>query len=293
MSDRNNEERFGAPAQPPPAAAPTPTTDTYPAQHAAPAAFQVPTELVDLPSGGKFYPQGHPLHEKATVEIKYMTAKEEDILTNVSLIKKGVVLDRLLHSVMLNNLNPEDLLIGDKNALLVAARVTGYGSDYDTRVTCPSCTVSSEYTFDLSNVTEPEDSMEFMMELHKAQLTNNGTFLITLPKTGIQVEVRPMNGHDEKKLVKWAEKKRKNKMDESPVTDQMKTYIVSVSGNDDRVYVNSFVDTMPAIDARSLRLAYSKLVPDINLNQQFDCPNCGQESRMEVQVNTDFFWPGR
>ena len=102
-----------------------------------------------------------------------------------------------------------------------------------------------------------------------------------------------MNGHDEKKLVKWAEKKRKNKMDESPVTDQMKTYIVSVNGNDDRIYVNSFVDTMPAIDARSLRLAYSKLVPDINLNQQFDCPNCGQESRMEVQVNTDFFWPGR
>ena len=291
MSDRNNEERFGTPGAPPEMG--FPSSNSPPAQHASPAAFQVPTELVDIPSAGKFYPQGHPLHEKTTVEIKYMTAKEEDILTNVSLIKKGIVLDRLLNSVMLNDLNPEDLLIGDKNALLVAARITGYGPDYNTRVTCPSCTVSTEYTFDLSDVMEPEDSMEFIMELHKAELTNNGTFLVTLPKTGIQVEVRPMNGHDEKRLVKWAEKKRKNKMDESPVTDQMKTYITSVNGIDDRVYINSFVDTMPAIDARSLRLAYSKLVPDINLNQQFDCSECGQESRMEVQVNTDFFWPGR
>ena len=291
MSDRNNEERFGTPGAPPEMG--FPSSNSPPVQHASPAAFQVPTELVDIPSAGKFYPQGHPLHEKTTVEIKYMTAKEEDILTNVSLIKKGIVLDRLLKSVMLNDLNPEDLLIGDKNALLIAARITGYGPDYNTRVTCPSCTVSTEYTFDLSEVMEPEDSMEFIMELHKAELTNNGTFLVTLPKTGIQVEVRPMNGHDEKRLVKWAEKKRKNKMDESPVTDQMKTYITSVNGIDDRVYINSFVDTMPAIDARSLRLAYSKLVPDINLNQQFDCSECGQESRMEVQVNTDFFWPGR
>ena len=99
-----------------------------------------PTEFVDLPSEGLRYPQGHPLHNQTSVEIRHMTAKEEDILTSESLIRKGIVLDRLIDSVLVNkSIKAESLLIGDKNAILIAARVTGYGEDYDVSINCPNC----------------------------------------------------------------------------------------------------------------------------------------------------------
>ncbi len=91
--------------------------------------FKFPTEIVELPSKGLLYPEGHPL-SSGTVEMKYMTAKEEDILTNMSYIKQGVVIDKLLQSLLVTSFPYDDLLIGDKNAIMVAARVLGYGKDY-------------------------------------------------------------------------------------------------------------------------------------------------------------------
>ena len=139
---RNNEERFGAhgdAGSDPVAAMPNPLD------------FVSPTEHVELPSRGRGYPQGHPLHNQETIEIKYMTAKEEDILSSQSLIRKGLAIDRMLQSVLINkDVQVKDLLIGDKNALTVAARVTGYGADYVTTVTCPACSTEQEFDFDLT-----------------------------------------------------------------------------------------------------------------------------------------------
>ena len=112
--------------------------------------WSVPTEFVELPSQGIFYPAGHPLQNQKTVEIRYMTAKEEDILTSRSLLKEGVALDRMLQNLLVSkNININTLLVGDKNALLVAARRTGYGADYETNVTCPSCGNTDEHSFDI------------------------------------------------------------------------------------------------------------------------------------------------
>jgi hypothetical protein len=105
-----------------------------------PLSFSIPTEFVDLPSGGKFYGPDHPCHGRDSVEMRFMTAKEEDILTSRTLIKKGIVIDRLLQSMVVEkHLNIDDLLIGDKNALVIAARISGFGEEYDTRVSCASC----------------------------------------------------------------------------------------------------------------------------------------------------------
>ena len=149
MSRRNNLERLGAP-QPD---APTPPTS----QASDLFAFINPTEFVDLPSKGLFYPEGHPLHNQAVIEIKHMTAKEEDILTSEALLRNELAIDRLLESVIVDkSIKVGDLLLGDKNAVLIATRITGFGSFYDVTANCPSCSKSSEYTFDLNDL-KPQD----------------------------------------------------------------------------------------------------------------------------------------
>jgi hypothetical protein len=114
--------------------------------------FVVPTEFVELPSQGKFYPEGHPLRGARYIEIKQMTAKEEDILTSRTLLKKGVALDRVISNLIVDKrIDPDSLLVGDRNAIIIATRVSGYGNEYTTKVTCPNCATVQEYNFDLND----------------------------------------------------------------------------------------------------------------------------------------------
>ena len=116
--------------------------------------FVAPTEFVVLPSGGKYYPEGHPLHGEDTVEIRMMTTKQEDILTSRALLKKGVAIDRFIQSILVTKgVTPDSMLVGDKNAILVAARISGYGSEYITQVQCPVCQERSKFEFDLEEYT--------------------------------------------------------------------------------------------------------------------------------------------
>jgi predicted RNA-binding Zn-ribbon protein involved in translation (DUF1610 family) len=286
MSTRNNEDRFGSFESDAAPAASTTQTQTNPLE------FATPTDMVELPSKGKFYPEGHVLHNAESVELRYMTAKDEDILVNRSLIKKGVVLDRLLQSVLVNKkINIEDLLIGDKNAMLVSARITGYGSDYATRVPCPSCGTVSDHVFDLEEALEASNASQG--DTTFAEQTERGTFLITLPKTGVSVEVRPLTGKDEKAILKTNTMRQKNKMPELGLTDQMKMYIVSVNGEEDGAVISNLVDNMPAIDSRHLRTSYSEAIPSVDLAQHFECPECSYEQEMEVPFTSEFFWPKR
>jgi hypothetical protein len=287
MTVRNNEERTGARFKPDP----PPTPDT-PTQTNEPAGlrFVVPTEAVELPSRGDFYPEGHPLHNQDTLEIRHMTAKEEDILTSRTLLKKGTAIDKLLQSVIADKkVNVDDLLVGDKNALIVATRIAAYGADYATRVTCPACSESNDYSFDLddSKVIYPDsENSEFEFEQ-----TDNNTFKVTLPKTGFVVELRLLTGRDEKWLTKAMEQKRKNKMSETTLTDQIRLFTVSVNGVTDKLTLNEFVNTLPATDSRYLRNAYKTLTPNLDLRQEFSCPECGTDTTMEVPFTADFFWP--
>ena len=143
-----NKDRVGVGTPAPQAAAPVANVQNTPDQ---PFSFVVPTEFVELPSKGAFYPVGHPLHNQTTIEIKQMTAKEEDILTSRSLLKQGVAIDRVIQSVIIDrSIDVSSLLIGDKNALVIASRVSGYGNDYNTTVTCPNCETKQDYSFDLN-----------------------------------------------------------------------------------------------------------------------------------------------
>jgi hypothetical protein len=283
---RNNSERLGANIQDAGAAPPNVQQETE-----SSFSYVVPTEFVELPSKGKYYPPGHPLSGQQHVEVRHMTAKEEDILTSRTLLKQGVALDRVLSNIIVNKqINLDSMLIGDKNAMIVAARVSAYGSDYRTAVTCPSCSETSKYSFNLNESSifdgDPENPLG-------VQLTESGTFLLQLPTTGVTTEFRLLTGMDEKRLVKGTEMDRKSRTGEKNVTRQLKQFVVSVNGSNNPADVNSFIDNMPSMDARQLRLAYRLTAPNIDLTQNFVCPSCDHEQEMEVPLTADFFWPDR
>lgn len=254
--------------------------------------FIVPTEFVDLPSKGLFYPEGHPLKGTDTIEIKQMTAKEEDMLTSRSLLKKGVALERVMQSLIVDKtLDPESILVGDRNAILVATRIAAYGNDYVTKVGCPSCGESQEYSFDLFNVNTIEaDSYEKIPE--EVTLTENGTFTTTLPRTELEIEFRLLSGNDENKQLKGIEMDRKARgQHEKNVTRLLSNIIISVNGNQTAQAINYVVENIPSIDARHLRTIYKAVNPNVDMIQHFECSECDHEQEMEVPLTADFFWP--
>ena len=251
--------------------------------------FARPTEWVSLPSEGKYYPEGHPWHNKTQVEIKYMTAREEDILASRSLLQKGVAIDRMLQSVLVDKVNMKSLLIGDKNALMVAARVTGYGAQYPVTYSCPNCRASAELEFDLTtfkNVVPDED----YMAKYNVRMNNNG-YYITLPKTKVTANVRFLNGTDEEKLEKLAQNKKKANLGESRMIDQFRLMIVDLNGETDRATISSFCENMPAGDSRVLRKSFVEVRPDLDTSFNFVCNECYHESEGDMPITANFFWP--
>jgi len=284
MSQRNNEERLGAKVD-----SPAPPPQQLNNSSNEPFSFVTPTEFVELPSRGVFYPPNHPLHNVESVEIRYMTAKDEDILTSRSLLKKGIAIDRLLDNLLVDkNVRSNNILIGDKNALIIAARSTGYGNGYETKVMCPVCYTNVEHSFDLDelNFIYPDNLEELGVEL-----TEDRTFLITLPKMEATVEVRLLTGADERTLSEKAERLKKLNMPESTMTDQFREFIVSVNGNSDRAIVNRLIDNMPAKDSRFLRNLYAKVTPNVDLERVVTCPSCAVENELVIPFSAAFFWP--
>jgi len=283
MSARNNQERTGAKPS-----VPSPVNNLNATQQQN-FSFPRPTEFVELPSQGLFYPEDHPLHGVDAVEIRFMTAKDEDTLSSQALIRKGVALDRLLQDIVIDKrINVDDLLVCDKNAIIIKARVTGYGEDYKTKVTCPSCSSSVDYTFNLSDldIITADDLSEAGYSL-----CSEGTFDAELPKSKVTVKLKLMTGRDEKFLIKASKKsKGKNSVDRT-LTNQLKAIIKSVEGRSERPIINDFVDMMPAIDSRHLRNYYSVRVPRIDMTREFVCQECGHDTDLEVPLSVDFFWP--
>ena len=255
--------------------------------------FVVPTEFVDLPSRGRFYPEGHPLKGQDTIEIKQMTAKEEDMLTSKSLLKKGVALERVISSVIVNKrINPTNLLVGDRNAIIIASRVSAYGNLYDTSVQCPACGETQKYCFDLNDTPVSDSTIEESDII--ATDNGDGTFTTELPRTNLLVTFALLTGQAEKRLLDGIESDRKTRnQHERGVTRQLANLIVAVNGNSTAEAINYTVNNIPSTDSRHLRIAYKQASPDVDMTRHFECDSCGHEERMEVPLTADFFWPDR
>lgn len=264
----------------------------------SPLSFVTPIETVDLPSKGVFYPQGHSLCGKQTVEIKQMTAKEEDILTNKSFIKRGIVIDKLIESLLVDKtIQVSSLLIGDKNAIMVAARSAGYGPNYDVAVTCLDCGGKNQISVNLEEITirdlaKIDKTVEQNFSLKHERMLN-GNIVIKLPKSGWEVSCKLLNGEDEKKITALMEaKKRLNFADnEITISEQLRFIIDSISGITDPNVIKGAIDLMPAYDAKFLRTTYAKLIPNVAIEKHFTCVACSSEQDLEVPFTQEFFWP--
>ena len=240
--------------------------------------FKMPTEVVDLPSKGLLYPKTNPL-SSGTVEMKYMTAKEEDILTNQSFIQKGIVLDKLLQSLIVSDIDYSDLIIGDKNAIMIAARVLGYGKDYSFQYR------GQEVTVDLTTIQDkPFDE----------SLTTQGIneFKFTLPKSGTNLTFKILTHGDELKIDRELEGLKKINKDNVPeLSTRLKYIITSIEDNREPKVVRGFVDNyLLAQDSRALREYIRQIQPDVDLKFDFDGPN-GVEEGVALPIGLSFFWP--
>ena len=239
--------------------------------------FKLPTETVELPSKGLLYPEGHPL-SGGTVEMKYMTAKEEDILTNQNYIKSGTVIDKLLQSMIVTEVKYDDLLVGDKNAIMIAARILAYGKDYEVILG------DQKEFIDLSSFeNKPLDET-----LYKR---GQNEFEFTLPSTGNQITFKLLTHKDEKAIeteVKGLQRLNKDNIAEA--TTRLKHIITSINGSAEMKDIREFVDQgLLARDARALREEYNRVSPDIDLTVRFEQDGVEREATLPIGLN--FFWP--
>ncbi len=248
--------------------------------------FDIPVEQVPLPSLGKVYPKDHPLHMKESVQIRAMTAREEDILTSRALIKTGEVVSALIKSCMIDkSVNPSELLAGDRNAILTGIRVTGYGADYNVDVTCPVCNTRQKCACNLT------DLPLRMLELDPVEMGVNA-FSLTLPVSGKRATVRFVTGADEEEAIVINERKKKHGMQvDNLVTDRLFRSIVSIDGNNDRSKIRQFINNMPARDSLTIRKFLDQNEPGIEQNLAFECDMCGHEEEMPLPMGANFFWP--
>ena len=243
------------------------------------ADYKFPTEMVDLPSKGYFYFDGHPL-SSGKVEIKYMTAKEEDILTSQNLIQQGTVIDKLLESLIVDkSVKLDDLLIGDKNAIMVAARILGYGKEY-------------EFTYDGEEKSVDLSKLE-PIKLDFSKFTRGkNEFEFELPTSKRTITFQLLTGSDEKKIdaeVKGREKISKTQTSE--LTTRLKHMILSVDGNVEKSYINNFVDNeFLSRDSLAFRKYLSEITPDMDMTAKIVDSN-GKETEVVIPITVRFFWP--
>ena len=241
-----------------------------------------PTEVVELPSKGYFYPKDSPL-ASGKVEMKYMTAREEDILTSPNLLKQGIAIDKLLEALIVDKkINMNDLLIGDKNALIVAARILAYGKMYEF-VTFDETGEEVNVTVDLTTLNDKEIDFTGLTE-------GVNEFSFTLPNSERTITLKFLTHKDEKELEREAEALKKVSIAKT-MTSRMKRIIASVDGNSEKQYINEFVDNeLLSVDSLELRKYLNSINPDINMITDASFPD-GTEQEVAVEITAQFFWP--
>lgn len=250
--------------------------------------FELPAIDVPIPSEGKVYPSTHPLSGRVSATINGMTAAQENILTNKSLAKRGTLLSELIRSCLTNkSINPRDLLIGDRNTLMVAIRISGYGPDYGVKVVCPQCETTSNQKFSLESLPIKNLTIEPIEP-------GSNLFEHILPQSKARVKFRFLTGADEEDIAITQTQKKRIGVDESSlVTSGLLHSIVSINGITDRSQISMAIPRMPALDSKSLRHYIQDNEPGIQMRAQMTCPepDCEYVGEVDMPLGANFFWP--
>lgn len=246
--------------------------------------FEVPTEMIDLPSKGKLYPKDN-LLSSGSVEMKYMTAKEEDILTNPNLLRQGLAIDKMLRSVIKTPIVYEDLTIGDRNGLLIAARILGYGKNYNLKVVNPNTGIEESVVVDLQNLK--------YKEVDYSLLNENNEFSYELPFTKNQVTFKVLTVGDDKKIDEEAKALKKSLGFEPGASERLKYQITSVNGDRSQKTVRDFIESgaLLARDSNPLRQYMASVTPDIDMKTTVTFQD-GTDLEIDVPMLASFFFPG-
>lgn len=242
-----------------------------------------PTEEVNLPSKGLYYDKSNPL-SSGKVEIKYMTAKEEDILTSINLIRKGTVIDKVLEALIVDKkIKIDDLLVGDKNGLVIATRILAYGKNYEIQAFCDDCQEVSQLVVDCTKLSDKEISTK----------TKENKFSMELPRTKVRIEFKLLTSGEEKLVEKDVVAMQKAQPDHDYTnTFRFKRMITSVDGDTKQTVINDFVDNkFLAQDSLAFRKHLQDVTPDVNMGYPFECVKCDHEQEVTVPLGTTFLWP--
>lgn len=250
----------------------------------------LPFDVVKLPSKGLLYPVEHPLHKKEVVEFKSMGAMQENILATPALLKQGTVLNVLIKESLIDRqIDPLSLLVGDKSAILLGIRVSGFGPEYTCDTKCPACAKPFKHEFNLKNATikyleaspceEGRNLFEYILPIKKKKIK------FSLATDGDDLEVLKIQDARKTKL------KVPLPYDQS-ITDRLKLQIKEIDGKTDPEYIARFIDnSFPAKDSRALRAYINKIEPDMIMTETVRCPHCGDETSHPIPISTEFFWP--
>jgi hypothetical protein len=247
--------------------------------------FSVPTEVIDLPSKGLVYPKENPL-SSGKVEMKYMTAKEEDILTNINLLRQGIAIEKMLKSLIISKINYEDLTVGDRNGLLIAARVLAYGKDYSFKYNNPRTGEEEVANIDLQNLK--------YKQVNEALFTNKNEFEFELPHSKNVVTFKILTVADDRKIDEEVKGMKKVTGQEGGlISTRLKHQITSVNGDFSVKTVRDFIDQgyLLARDSSDLRRYIQQITPDIDMSVSF-LDKDGEEVNMSLPMSIDFFFPG-
>lgn len=246
--------------------------------------FKTPTQPLDLPSKGLLYSSTNPL-SSGIVELYMPTAYHEDILTNRNYIEQEVVIDKFLQSIIATKVSYDDLLIGDKNAILVAARILAYGSKYTFKYTDPISKNIEEVTVDLADL----KNKEVDWSLFKKGV-NEFEYILPLSKASVMFKLIT---HKDDLLIDSEIKglKKINKNISTDITTRMSNMILSVDGNSDKKYIRDFVKNMSIRDAQSLRKYVNSITPDLEMKFDFTRSNGEVVEGLSIPMTVEFFWP--
>jgi hypothetical protein len=245
--------------------------------------FKFPTEVIDLPSKGLIYPESSPL-SSGTVELKYMSAKEEDILTNANFIEKGIVIDKLLQSMIVSKIDYNELISGDKNAILVAARILGYGAEYEVEIT-DKYGKKIPVKINLSQL----ENKKFNESLF---IKGKNEFDFILPQSKVNITFKILNSKDEAIIDAELKGLKKAFPNESfDITTRLKHQIISINGDSSAEKVRYFVDNMLLTDSRALRKYINEITPDLDMKFSYEDSKGDIVEGVSIPMNINFLWP--
>jgi hypothetical protein len=255
--------------------------------HPADSDYRPPVTSVKLPSRGLIYPPESPLYRLESVDIKSVTAKEENILSSPVLIRKGTVLSVLMRACITNRtIDPDVMVVGDRNAILTAIRVSAYGPQYLAQVECPECHESTEHEFDLSKLELK------MLDVEPVGGPGSNSFAFRLPVSGRDAQFKLFDATDVAELDRNIEAVKKKTGQEQAVTLRLMAQVLSIKGVEPERLPQALLD-MAARDSKALRSYMDHIAPGVEMLQSYECDSCGKTTEVEVPMGTEFFWPSK